>query len=59
MWSLSVLFLLLVTSIHGIIAHSLNPQQKGNFIFYPVLMGVLFGILAAIYFFLIMPLFIQ
>lgn len=56
LWIVSVLFLLLVVSIHGMIAHTLKPAQKGNLIFYPILMGILFGIIAAVYFFFIMPL---
>ncbi len=56
LWIVSVLFLLLVVSIHGMIAHTLRPAQKGSLIFYPILMGILFGIIAAVYFFIIMPL---
>lgn len=56
MWIVSVLFMLLVASIHGIIAHTVRPSQKGSLIFYPILMGILFGIITAIYFFVIMPL---
>jgi hypothetical protein len=48
--------MLIVASIHGILAHSLQPNIKGNLIFYPVLMGILFGVLSAIYFLFIMPL---
>jgi hypothetical protein len=56
MWLVSILFMLIVASIHGILAHSLQPNIKGNLIFYPVLMGILFGVLSAIYFLFIMPL---
>lgn len=59
LWATSILFMILVASIHGVLAHSLKPSIKGNLIFYPILMGVLFGVLSAIYFFLIMPLIMQ
>lgn len=56
LWIVSILFLLLVTAIHGTLAHSLNPKQKSSLIFYPLLMGILYGLLAAVYFFFLMPL---
>jgi hypothetical protein len=57
---LIILFLdsmLLITGVHGIIAHILNPQLKGGLIGYPILMGVLFAVLFFICVFLIIPLF--
>jgi hypothetical protein len=58
-WATAVLFMLIVTSIHGIIAHSLTAHQKGSLIFYPILMGILFGLLASIYMMFIMRLLIK
>jgi hypothetical protein len=55
MWIVSILFMLIVAAIHGVLAHSIRPAAKGNLIFYPIMMGILFGILSAIYFFFIMP----
>jgi hypothetical protein len=57
---LGILFLfsmVFVTSIHGIVAHSINPQLKGGLIVYPVLMGVLFALLFFICVFVILPLY--
>lgn len=57
---LGLLFLfsmVLVTCIHGIVAHSINPQLKGGLIVYPVLMGVLFALLFFICVFVILPLY--
>jgi hypothetical protein len=55
MWITSILFLVLVAAVHGMLAHSLKPKQKSSLIFYPVLMGILYGLMAAVYFFLLMP----
>jgi hypothetical protein len=57
---LGVLFflsMLLVSSVHGIIAHSLNPELKGGLIAYPLLMGILFAFLFFICVFFVIPLF--
>jgi|688.fasta_scaffold138903_2 hypothetical protein len=54
---LFIISMLWITSVHGIIAHSLNPQLKGGLIGYPILMGILFAVLFFICVFLIMPLF--
>ena len=51
------LFTMIVSSIHGIIAHSLDPRLKGGLIAYPLLMGALFAVLFFICFFFIIPLF--
>lgn len=58
-WSTSILFFVIVASIHGVIAHSLTIPQKGGLIFYPILMGVLFAILAYLYLFLILPIIVN
>ncbi|MGV3658176.1 MAG: hypothetical protein ACO1NX_09480 [Chitinophagaceae bacterium] len=54
-WSVTLLYALFVTSIHGAIDHSLNVRQKGSIIFYPVFMGVLFAVLVFIYLFVVLP----
>jgi hypothetical protein len=54
---LFIIFMLLITSVHGTIAHTLNPQLKGGLIAYPILMGILFAVLLFICLFFIMPLF--
>jgi hypothetical protein len=54
-WMVSIIFMLIVASIHGIIAHSLYPKIKGTLIFYPILMGILFGIITCIFIFLVLP----
>lgn len=58
LWSVSILYALLVGSIHGILGHSLSATQKGNLIFYPLLMGILFTALVFIYIYLVLPLII-
>ena len=55
LWITSILFLILVIAIHGKLAHSLKPKQKSSLIFYPVVMGILYGLMAAVYFLLLMP----
>ncbi len=57
LWLLFFLSMILISSIHGIIAHSINPELKGGLIVYPILMGILFAVLFFICLFLIMPLF--
>lgn len=54
---LLILSITFVASIHGIIAHTLNPSLKGGLIAYPVFMGILFSILFFLYIFLITPMF--
>lgn len=55
LWITAFIYALFTASIHGILAHSLEPKYKQNLIIYPVLMGILFGILACIYLIIIMP----
>jgi len=55
LWVVSFLYAVIVGCIHATIAHSLTIKQKGNLIVYPVLMGILFGILAFIFIFVILP----
>ena len=42
---MSLTFLFFSFGIHGLIAHSLHPQFKGNIIFYPIWMWVLWAVL--------------
>jgi len=55
-WITTILYAVAVGCIHGIVAHSLNAKQKGSLMLYPVFMGILFGVLAFIYIFIILPL---
>jgi hypothetical protein len=50
-------FFLLTAGVHGVLAHSVKSSLKGNLIFYPVLMGVIFSVIAFLYIFFIMRLF--
>jgi hypothetical protein len=57
-WIVTILYAAVIACIHGVLAHSLSVKQKGNLIFYPVVMGILFGIFAFIYIFVVLPLII-
>lgn len=52
-----VVFMFLSMGIHGLIAHSLNPKQKGGILLYPLLMGVLWAVLFLLFVFFIIPIF--
>ncbi|MBD0778441.1 hypothetical protein HPE56_11605 [Maribacter sp. ANRC-HE7] len=52
-----VLFTLLSMGIHGLIAHSLNPNVKGGIILYPILMGILWAFLFFLFVFFVLPIF--
>lgn len=52
-----IVFALLSMGIHGLIAHSLNPNVKGGIILYPILMGVLWAFLFLLFVFFVLPLF--
>lgn len=49
------LSMLFIASVHGIIAHSIRVELKGRMIVYPVLMGILFGILFFFFVFVVIP----
>jgi hypothetical protein len=49
--------MIMIISVHGIIAHSISLKVKGGLIVYPILMGVLFAVLFFICIFFILPLF--
>jgi hypothetical protein len=55
-WIVTILYAVVIACIHGVLAHSLSVKQKGNLIFYPVFMGILFGIFAFIYIYVVLPL---
>jgi hypothetical protein len=57
-WIVTILYAVVIACIHGVLAHSLSVKQKGNLIFYPVFMGLLFGIFAFIYIYVLLPLII-
>ncbi|HNR17963.1 MAG TPA: hypothetical protein PKG90_14950 [Chitinophagaceae bacterium] len=52
----TILYAIVIACIHGVLAHSLSVKQKGNLIFYPVFMGILFGIFSFIYIYVLLPL---
>jgi hypothetical protein len=54
-WVVTLLFAVVVGCMHGAISHSLTSKQKGNLMFYPVIMGMLFAILVFIYLYLVLP----
>ncbi|MFD1553362.1 hypothetical protein DNU06_06770 [Putridiphycobacter roseus] len=51
------LFMLFSMGVHGFLAHSLKPSTKGGIIIYPVLMGVLYGLMFFLFVFFILPVF--
>ena len=53
--SSSIFFMLFSFGIHGLIAHSLRPKLTENNFAYPLLMGVLWGILLLLFVFFIIP----
>jgi hypothetical protein len=57
-WIVTIVYAVFVGCVHGIITHSLTAKQKGSLMFYPVLMGALFGLLAYIYIYVVMPIII-
>lgn len=57
-WIVTILYAVVVGCIHGVLAHSLSVKQKGNLIFYPVAMGILFSVFAFIYIYVVLPLII-
>ena len=52
-----LIFLLLSTGIHGLMAHSLNPKIKESTLAYPMLMGLLWAVLLLLFIFFIIPVF--
>lgn len=54
-WTVSLLYAVVVGCIHGILSHSLTIKQKGSLIFYPIAMGILFTLLAYIYLYVVLP----
>jgi hypothetical protein len=50
-------FFMFIAGLHGIIAHSVKSETKGNIILYPVAMGIVFSIIAFGFIILMMKLF--
>jgi hypothetical protein len=48
-------FILFSIGVHGLIAHSLNPKLIENTVFYPLLMGLLWGVLLLLFVFFMIP----
>jgi len=55
-WIVTLLYASFVGCLHGLLAHTLTPKQKGSLMFYPLIMGILFGVLSFIYIFIVLPL---
>lgn len=53
----SLIFLLFSFGIHGLIAHALHPEFKGNIIFYPIWMWALWAVLFLLFVFFVIPLY--
>jgi len=53
----SLTFLMFSFGIHGLIAHSLQPNSKGNLIVYPILMWALWAVLFLLFVFFIIPIY--
>ncbi|WP_282179367.1 hypothetical protein [Maribacter stanieri] len=51
----SITFLIFSLGIHGLIAHSIRPDTKGNIIVYPLLMWTLWAVLFLLFVFFIIP----
>lgn len=54
-WMITLIYVVVMGSVHGVLAHSLSPRQKRSQIVYPVFMGALYALLAYIYFYLVLP----
>jgi hypothetical protein len=57
-WAVSLAYAVLVGSIHGLIAHTFPFARKSWNMFYPVLMGILFGVMMALFIYLVLPNFV-
>jgi hypothetical protein len=57
-WLAGISYSIFVAAIHGIIAHTLPEIFKAKNMFFPIIMGILFAILLAIFIYLILPSFI-
>lgn len=54
-WMITLIYVAMIGSVHGLVAHSLSPRQKRSQIVYPVFMGALYALMAYIYFYLVLP----
>lgn len=54
-WLITFIYLAVMGSVHGVLAHSLSPRQKRNQIVYPVFMGALYALMAYIYLYGVLP----
>jgi hypothetical protein len=57
-WMVTLIYVAVMGSVHGVLAHSLSPRQKRSQAVYPVFMGALYAVLAYIYLYLVLPLMI-
>jgi hypothetical protein len=49
-------FFMFIAGVHGLMAHTLNPQTKHNLISFPLVMGIVYVALFFLHLFVIMPL---
>lgn len=54
-WMISLVYLVIMGSVHGLVAHSLTARQKRSQVVYPVAMGALYAVLAYVYMYLVLP----
>lgn len=54
-WLITLIYLAVMGSVHGVLAHSLSPRQKRSQIVYPVFMGALYALMAYIYLYGVLP----
>lgn len=51
----TLIYVVVTGSVHGLVAHSLTARQKRNQVVYPVAMGALYAVLAYAYMYLVLP----
>lgn len=58
LWLAAFSYSVFVASIHGLLSHSLPTARKTDNMFYPIIMGIVFGALLAGFVYLILPSFV-
>ena len=48
-------FLIFISAVHGLLAHTLTPQVKDRMVAYPLVMGIVYVLLFFIHLFVILP----
>jgi cytochrome bd-type quinol oxidase subunit 2 len=57
-WMITLIYVAVLGSVHGAVAHSLSARQKRSQVVYPVFMGALYAVLAYVYLYIVLPLII-